>query len=1294
MKTRRPKKSKKGKTIRKRVVLSGGAMSLLEEITENENELSKAFNYINSEKYGTNDFTSSNCAVAMVQDYSNIVNLKKDTVKALEDMQKRMTITRNHLIDLYPNIDQTYGGCQFGGIGFGFEKEKNYQQIMKHIRENPRKAKRPWFDGIAGIHSQITRAFESLYGSDSSNLKDSAAGFYINLTRELEDINHYYLCMVSFLLFLDSKNTDKEYIENGKESFDAQNENLITSVRLLIDEYAKITFMLKSDDHTVDAASKFLTSNKSLGLQYDRISNCKDAIRDAIKEIEQNEKYTYLSKTYLFDGNGNIKSLSVYELTVLDEKRSEIKDNSVQLTIDEINTLTKNKKNFVKVFDDEIKQMKKEVEKERKINHSGEYVKEENSLYMFISDFSNNFTQIYRFTQTENKVEQTDGIFDLIEKVKKEYNNNSEFLIRIMHLLNRLGNHERNGKKIINKDFEKNKNLLEIDGFTNKGYFPNHPFNRYAKTYINGIRQLIDVLIDVHTKYKNKNPNANSLSIEGLYEKIQKLGEGSSFLDKNIQHKRNIQHKSRVLEEYNQYYWSIMNALRRFYDIGKDAGTIEGTVAQNIYSTEIKTDYKKEFTTKLNDIINQKSIIMQNTNLEKILTDMSDNILVNLSFNTFTDFAKSPHGKWRVVDFFEGLKSKTDYNKLVTIWSDSSDMGLAKMDNFLKKKEHTFKSDTTELPVDVININQTFDVTEKKIISIFKNNPGEISNKDENKNYLRNVQNCLLIIDHYATEIKKIVGENDTLGENGNSSEKMEKWKRMHEANAKITKGSPTELQYTWSENIPKYFKNSENKCGILENADIANVSRALSCLKDDFLNEIIKECQADVAKNMNINVVDRLSDENVQKCADVFLLKIADETQNVQDTDQQLSILFRLLTLATEEKLQNALIENNAEKILNILHPPEKGGGIFDNVKRSIVGQKQTIFNIRTAYDNIFEQGNPKTLNILVSKLIAQQKIGKVIEILGTPNYNETAIGKIKAVVQNEKLETGLNSALDNNVTARSFYTSATSTEEAKKKADEADAKAKKEAADKSKKQEVEKYEKKAISDVETDFRDRIRDFVETDESDAETQMIIIHEMYDDLASSTEMKGNRKLLKNVVNNLIDFTESVYLRKSVENKLEKEKWPDAFLRRNQLIDQFTRLNTKPNVDPFLERVISTFWPEADATKYKRPKPEIISKETLIETRLYPTLPTVKFGADKDENTDVEKDNKTYGSKIMTLTEKVHGDQSDYDALGVEMFLNTLLTTGSNVSFVPPIAYTESYLIEEKLDNRPYINNDY
>jgi len=229
----------------------------------------------------------------------------------------------------------------------------------------------------------------------------------------------------------------------------------------------------------------------------------------------------------------------------------------------------------------------------------------------------------------------------------------------------------------------------------------------------------------------------------------------------------------------------------------------------------------------------------------------------------------------------------------------------------------------------------------------------------------------------------------------------------------------------------------------------------------------------------------------------------------------------------------------------------------------------------------------------------------------------------------------------------------------------------------------------------IEAECRKQIKLFIKTgvqhvdNGSSKISDTAYIAFVYDGIASQLNPGNNKNniLVKNVMNNLIDYTASSAVGRWMENNVKEESMPAASKRRDLLIDQMTRLNTKPVLDPFFERIISTFWPEADSAPYKRPQPKTISKKTIIKTTLYPTLPTIHLNPDDNVENGDKANNHTYGSKIMTLSEKVNGDQSDYDTLGVEMFINTLMTTGSNLSFVPvDLEFKEEYIVDETLSN--------
>jgi hypothetical protein len=394
---------------------------------------------------------------------------------------------------------------------------------------------------------------------------------------------------------------------------------------------------------------------------------------------------------------------------------------------------------------------------------------------------------------------------------------------------------------------------------------------------------------------------------------------------------------------------------------------------------------------------------------------------------------------------------------------------------------------------------------------------------------------------------------------------------------------------------------------------------------------------------------------------------------------------LFKLLTLATENDLKTIFADKTkSDSIIEKMHATttvNSGGGRFDSITNSFLGKKEKDFNIRSAYDNIFEKAEPGELTkIIVTSLIETEKVVDVINILGTPDYNGDAIGKIRGYADDDPiLKEKLSSALEKDQNAKNFYDYAKPIPPPSAKSAESN-------------QKPVVFNSKGVSAVEKRFRESINKFVQntTDNDNIEKMIKEIHAMYDDLALEPELKRDRALLKNMVDNLIEYTDSVTFGRWIEQNVVGEKQRlDALTRRDLLIDQFTRLNTKPILDPILERVVTTFWPEASSKRYAKPTPKTIKHETIIKTKLYPSVPTVMI----DKTNKGADNNKTYGSKIMTLTEKVDGDQSDYDTLGVELFLNALMVTGSNINFDPKAAYEEEVKYDEELDNSQFVATD-
>lgn len=1273
MKTRRTKKSKKGKTIRKRILLIGGEKPAVVQIEENAEEIAKAFFFIINEKYDVHDFSSPKCAAAMIKYYQNIVPLKNEwgtgKFKDQDVVLDRLSTTTNHLVDLYPDVapDKTKGG-QSGGIGWDFNKETQFLKIMKYINLHKRKAKNPYYEGWKGFSSKFQRAVADYTRMSWSDYTEELTprGVYQNSTRELEDIIHYYWCLVSYLSFIISKISAEK-----RQKLENLNSDLIKHSKQLIDEYGKWNFMLISDDKNTMDISGIVNKNKNEDLFPTQYAIIDKYQKEIIKDVSGIDHSPELKA---FKTHNNLGEITAYTL----EKISDFSNNCLHTdgtlkindtAVKRIDKLTKSKKDFAEVFANQIEQSVIEAKGSKNTN---EFDAEEKSLQKYISEFKRpDSDQI--IVVNNSLTTKYDTIPQIINKLKLEYNTNSEFIIRIMHLLERLGNDTRDGQNKMNHgEFRKNKQ-----------YFREHPFSRFAKTYISGIRTLIETLIDIHTAFKENNPTAENLRIRDLNTDYYIFRKN----DHNLVHA----------------------ALKRFYRMGNDPGTINQSGPRSISNLGTDTNFKDEFTQKFAQIIKEKEIRMRFTNLENILIDLSENVPNNLVFNECSNFLIKDlmDVSGDKVDVIAGMWPKTEYNKLKKIWSDTSASGLVKMEKFLKEK-NKFKLDKTSEEEKVIIhatlIKENLDKTEQKIRSIFIKRPEE-NIKDDDKQYLKNVQNCFFIIDHYSTKIKNIISKGEDLSG---------QWQLMAKANNGFDKTidvDNTVLTYLWMNNVSEYFRNNKKSCTLLPKFTPQNIDKVFHYVSAELLNKIIVSCDdnSNIVTHLDIDFLYRLSDDTVKKHLLVYLNNIDKPKRAEVPTistaisreisaslslpppalsDDRKMILYRLLTLASPDHLSTIFDEQTrTEAIIKKMHDVtvSKGGGLLQGIQKSMVGKKNKVFNIRTAYDHIFEEAKKKQLTFIVESLIKLERLVDVIKILGDSNpvFNDSAIGKIKKVVNESSFKKQFENALNekNNLTARNYYSIDIDSSPDNKKNEiptEDDVNNKRNI------KQINAIETKPVYGVETDFRKDIKDFVGGNLQNEPEIIQLIHEMYDRLAKHKEIKGDRKLLKKVVNNLIDYTASAFLGSYFETN------PTALIRRNLLIDQFTRLNTKPNVDPFLERIISTFWPEADAIPYKRPQTEIISKETLIETKLFPTLPTIKMYPNDNDNTEEDKKNKTYGSKIMTLTEKVNGDQSDYDTLGVEMFLNTLMTTGSNVGFVPEVAYSEKYKFDERIDNSAYI----
>jgi hypothetical protein len=220
-------------------------------------------------------------------------------------------------------------------------------------------------------------------------------------------------------------------------------------------------------------------------------------------------------------------------------------------------------------------------------------------------------------------------------------------------------------------------------------------------------------------------------------------------------------------------------------------------------------------------------------------------------------------------------------------------------------------------------------------------------------------------------------------------------------------------------------------------------------------------------------------------------------------------------------------------------------------------------------------------------------------------------------------------------------------------------------------------------IDIIEREYQTWILDYVLNTNNRVEKDIIDKYKTLRSTITTNNNDSTQKIklnVKNIINNLIEYAESSEFKKKAASK-NTNNW-DA--RRMQIVDQFTRLNTTPYIDPYLDRIVSTFWPEFDAINYiyKPPDTNIVKRTTRYVSDFYDNEPIY----DKN-NKDKKKEPGTYSHREIRQYDDYHGDKMQIDAFGVEEAINALIHTGSNLGWaatrVP--TYTEQYEQKEKID---------
>ncbi len=224
----------------------------------------------------------------------------------------------------------------------------------------------------------------------------------------------------------------------------------------------------------------------------------------------------------------------------------------------------------------------------------------------------------------------------------------------------------------------------------------------------------------------------------------------------------------------------------------------------------------------------------------------------------------------------------------------------------------------------------------------------------------------------------------------------------------------------------------------------------------------------------------------------------------------------------------------------------------------------------------------------------------------------------------------------------------------------------------------------------IESFFRDKILTLVTIDSSTTLEYNIL--KLYEEfvaaLKKTNDLLKNKNMMelntKNIINNLIEYAESVnFINSVIKDVKDPTIKKSRNSRREMFIDRFTRFNTKPYLDPYLDRIISTFWPEFDSIQFKPSQKNILQKTRKYVSDFYDNTPIY----DKTQENNEQKPG-TYSHRVMRQYDDYNGDSAMLtDAFGVEETINMLMHTGSNLSWAEnrQPTYTEEYEQKEKYD---------
>lgn len=587
--------------------------------------------------------------------------------------------------------------------------------------------------GIPHITSEI---YQDLTKPEANSLKS-----YYNITQyNLHAMVRYYSAFIWMLFYIDqSGRQDTTFHDNMMAC--------IEKMKNAVDEYGKLNYLVKSRISKETELSDSLKDH--IKYQDEYVRNYYNTVEESINKLKESKKYEYFrqqigqsveSATFEslpivvqeFETHPVYKTVFLIDDNVTANKTPEQKTAKEA----EINKLTENRKQD---FDYELS-LNKVLEKTDRLlmkkkkkqdYYQGFFAKEEESLEEYINDYLQPLINRLRdicppnvdYNTTLRYILPTDTLSTCIQKLELEIKINTEFILRILHFLNQIGNSSR----------KKAWNLL---------YNRNHPFSQFAHKYITGIYRIIHSLKTA----QKENPNHTISEIAG--------NDAPYSTDK----------------------LNIVSAVNMYKKVSKDEkSTLTISSLARTVSGAKDIDYKIAFMNTLNDLYN-KTISLEKTE-NTLFPELVQMFINSIEYEmlTFNDFSTFNNGsKERIVSETAGRNILSDqytmlpqhyrdkYSKIIDISKKPLEPFLKDIKIFRDDITNTLSSDydtvstvdNTTITFNIHDILSKTALVEKKIENFFDKNKANntLVMDGEIKNAITVFQFLFRIIQHFGSK--------------------------------------------------------------------------------------------------------------------------------------------------------------------------------------------------------------------------------------------------------------------------------------------------------------------------------------------------------------------------------------------------------------------------------------------------------------------------------------------------------------------------------------------------------------